>query len=108
MLDLLLLQLLVKVAGGAGDIDAAGDAAFAVLRALDDAGWFAALRTIRGFRGIHLFFAIGCLCNLGHDDFSCAARVQPNRLNSAERFRFCMSISGLDPRFQDGEADGTG
>jgi hypothetical protein len=40
------LELFVKFAGRAGDVDSAGDAAFTVFDPLDDAGGFVALGTV--------------------------------------------------------------
>jgi len=60
------LQLLVKLAGRAGDENPAGDVAFAVLHALHDAGRLAALGTVGALGCVHHFFAIRGLCNLGH------------------------------------------
>src|ERR1700674_1914652 len=58
------LQLLVELAGRAGDEDPAGYAALAVFQALDDASGFATLGTVRALGSVHYFFAIRCLCNL--------------------------------------------
>ncbi len=109
-LETKILQLLVKFAGGAGDVDAAGDAAFAILGALDDAGWLAALGAIGGLRGIHFFLTVGSLCNLGHDNFllCSAGRAGFGATWGSGLLKFCMSISGLDPQFLDGEAAGAG
>src|SRR5215469_11392579 len=62
----LLLQLLVKLAGGARDVHPAGDVALAVLHALDDAGGLAALGAVGALRGVHDFLAICGLCDFGH------------------------------------------
>jgi len=60
------LQLLVEFAGRAGDVHAARDAAFAVFDALDDARGLGALRTVGALGGVHHFFAVAGLGNLGH------------------------------------------
>ena len=59
----------MEFAAGARDVNAAGDTAFAILGALDDAGWLAAFWAVGGLRGIHFLFTVGSLCNLGHDNF---------------------------------------
>jgi hypothetical protein len=41
-----MLELFVKIAGRAGDVDSAGDAALTVFDPLHDAGGFAALGTV--------------------------------------------------------------
>jgi hypothetical protein len=63
-----LLELLEELATGAGDVDAAGNAAFAVFGALHDASRLAALRAVRRLGRVHLFFAISCFCDLCHVD----------------------------------------
>src|ERR1700722_1577059 len=59
------LQLLEKFAGGARNVNAAGDAAFAVFYALDDAGGLATLRAIGAFGGVHHLLAVSGFCDLG-------------------------------------------
>jgi len=59
-------ELLVEFAGGAGDENAARDAAFAVFDPLNDAGGLAALGAIRALGGVHYLLAVCCLGNLGH------------------------------------------
>jgi len=61
-----LLKLFVEIAHGARNVDAAGDAALAVLYALDDARRLAALGTVGRLRRVHYFLAVTCFCNLGH------------------------------------------
>ena len=62
------LELFEEVAGRAGDVDAAGDAALAILDALDDAGGLGALGTICAFLCIHDLFAVAGFGNLRHCD----------------------------------------
>ncbi len=64
-----LLEFFEKLAGGAGDIDSAGDAALAVLHALDDARLFATLGAVGRFGRVHYFFAISGFCYFCHDSF---------------------------------------
>ena len=59
-------ELLVEFASGAGDENAARDAAFAVLDSLNDACGLATLRAIGALAGIHYFLAICGLGNLCH------------------------------------------
>lgn len=61
-----ILQLLVEVASGAGDEDAAGDAALAVFDALHDAGGLAALGAVGAFGGVHDLLAVSSFGDLGH------------------------------------------
>ena len=56
----------VEFAPRARDKNPAGNAAFAVLDPLYDAGRLAALGTIGALGSVHLFFTIGCFCDLGH------------------------------------------
>jgi hypothetical protein len=66
-----LLQLLEELASRAWNVNAAGDAAFAVFHALDDAGGLPTLGAIRTLGGIHDLFAVGCFRDLGaycHDE----------------------------------------
>jgi len=60
------LKLLVEVAHGTRDVDAARDTALAVLYALDDARGLAALGTVCRLRRVHDFLAVTCFCDLGH------------------------------------------
>ena len=60
------LQLLVELAAGARNIDAAGDVALAVFYPLHNPGGLAALGAIRALGGIHYFLAISRLGDLGH------------------------------------------
>ena len=60
-----LLQLFEELAPGARDVDSAGDAAFAVFHALDDAGGLAALRAIGALGSVHDLLTVGCFCDLG-------------------------------------------
>jgi hypothetical protein len=60
------LELLVEFAGGAGDENAAGDAALAVLDALYDARGLAALGAIGALGGVHYFLTVSSLGDLGH------------------------------------------
>jgi hypothetical protein len=59
-----ILQLLVELAGGAGDENAAGDAALSVLDALHDAGGLAALGAVGALGGVHDLLAVSSLGNL--------------------------------------------
>jgi hypothetical protein len=61
-----LLQLLVKFASRAGNINPARDTTLAILGPLHDAGVFPAFRTSGGFAGVHNFLTVGCLCDLRH------------------------------------------
>ena len=65
-----LLELLVKLAGRARDINTAGNIPFAIFHALYDAGGFAALGTVRALGGIHHFFAIRRFGDLSHGSYS--------------------------------------
>ena len=60
------LKFFVEVADRARDVDAAGDAALAVLYALDDARRLAALGTVGRLRRVHYLLAVTCFGNLGH------------------------------------------
>ena len=60
------LQLLVEFAGGAGDENAAGNAAFAVFDALHDAGGLATFGAVGALGGVHHFYAVCGLGDLGH------------------------------------------
>lgn len=64
------LQLFEELAGGAGDVDAARNAALTILDALDDAGGFGALRAIRALVGIHDLLTVASLGNLCHNSCS--------------------------------------
>jgi len=60
------LKLFEEVAGRAGDIDSAGNAALTVLDALDDAGGLGALGAIGALLGVHDLLAVtgfGDLCH---------------------------------------------
>src|SRR5580692_4727939 len=59
------LQLLEKFAGRAGDVDSAGDTAFAVFDALDDARGLAAFRAVGALGGVHDFLAVSGFCDFG-------------------------------------------
>src|ERR1700761_986852 len=59
-------KLFVEVAGGAGDVYAAGDAALAVLDPLHDAGGLAALGTIGALGRVHYLLAVCCLGDFSH------------------------------------------
>jgi hypothetical protein len=61
-----LLQLLVKFAGRAGNINPARDTALAILGPLHDAGIFPAFRASGGFAGVHDLLTVRCLCDLRH------------------------------------------
>ena len=61
------LELFEEVAGRAGDVNSAGSAAFTVLDALDDTGWFRALRAIGALVSIHYFLTVAGLGNLRHN-----------------------------------------
>ena len=60
------LELFEELAGGAGDVDAAGDTALTVLDALDDAGGLGALRAIGALVSIHDLLTVAGLGNLRH------------------------------------------
>lgn len=60
------LQLLKKLATGAGNKDPARNVALAVLHALHNARRLAALGAIRALGGVHHFLAICCFGYLGH------------------------------------------
>ena len=60
------LQLLEELTGRAGDVHAARRATLAILDALDDAGGLGALGAIGALGGVHHFFAVTGLGNLGH------------------------------------------
>jgi hypothetical protein len=60
------LKLLVEVARRARDIHSAGNAALAVLYALDDARRLAALRTVGRLRRVHYLLAVTCFCYFCH------------------------------------------
>jgi hypothetical protein len=62
-----LLELFEEIAGRAGDVNSARNAALTILDALDDAGGFGALRAIRALIGIHDLLAVACLGNLCHN-----------------------------------------
>ena len=62
----LVLQLLEELAGRAGDVDSARDAAFAVFYALDDARGLAALGAIGALGGVHDLLAVCGFCDLRH------------------------------------------
>src|SRR5690349_7454349 len=71
------LKLLKKLAGRAGDEDAAGHAALAVFHPLNDASGFAALGAVRALGGVHLLAVRGfCdFCHVAPDQYCPAARV---------------------------------
>jgi hypothetical protein len=60
------LELLVEIAHRARDVDSAGDAALAVLHALDDARRLAALGTVGRLRRVHYLLTVTCFGNFGH------------------------------------------
>jgi hypothetical protein len=62
----LCLKLFVEIAGGAGDVYAARDAALAVFDPLDDAGGLVALGTIGALGRVHYLLAVCCLGDLSH------------------------------------------
>jgi hypothetical protein len=81
------LQFLKELASRARDVDSAGNAAFTVLYALDDACGLAAFGAIRALGRVHDLLAVGCLCDLcayGHDGYLLISSViaQPNPLDS--------------------------
>ena len=69
------LELFEEFAGRAGDVDSAGDAALAVLDALDDTSGFGALGTVGALLCIHDLFAVAGLGNLCHCDDLLGANV---------------------------------
>jgi hypothetical protein len=70
LVNLVLLQLLKKLASRTRDVDSAGDVAFPIFHALNDAGFFAALWACGRFRGVHDLLTVGCLCNFRHSVLS--------------------------------------
>src|ERR1700739_1272282 len=60
------LQLLKKLTCRARNINPARHSALAIFHALHDTGLFPALRAVGGFRGVHDFLTVGCLCDLCH------------------------------------------
>jgi hypothetical protein len=60
------LKFLVEIAHRARDVDSAGDAALAVLDALDDTRRLAALGTVSRLRRVHHLLAITSFGNFGH------------------------------------------
>jgi hypothetical protein len=101
------LQLLEKFAARARNVDPAGDAAFAIFHALNDAGFFAALGTCGRFRGIHDLFPVGCLCNFCHSVSPDRNRRRPDglrfylRFGSIQRTRVqCTRLKNLTRRKQ--------
>ncbi len=60
------LKFLVELTGRTRDIDSAGDTAFAVFDALDDARGLATFGTVGRLRRVHYLFAITSFCNLCH------------------------------------------
>ena len=61
------LELLEKITGRAGDVDAARRAALPIFYPLNDAGGFGALGTIRALVRVHNFLAVAGLGNLRHN-----------------------------------------
>jgi hypothetical protein len=61
------LELLEKITGRAGDVDAAWRAALPIFYPLYDAGGFGALGTIRALVRVHNFLAVAGLGNLRHN-----------------------------------------
>ena len=59
-------QLLVKLATRAGNINPPGHAPLAILRALHNARFFAALGAGSRFAGVHDLLTVGCFCDLRH------------------------------------------
>src|SRR6266851_833011 len=86
---LMSLELFEEVAGRAGDVDSAGGAALAVLDALDDAGWFGALRTIGALVSIHDLLTVAGLGNLRHNACSPWFECFGSRAG-------CVRIDGLE------------
>ena len=60
------LQLLVKIARRAGDINSARNTALTVFDPLHDTGRFAALWAVGGLGRVHCFLTVAGFCNLGH------------------------------------------
>lgn len=60
------LEFLEKLAGGAGDINAARYAALPILDALDDTRWLAAFGTVGALGRVHYFLTVTGFGNLGH------------------------------------------
>ena len=69
------LQLLVKLASGAGDIHSARHAALPVLHSFHNPGRFRALGAIRALSGVHFLFTVARLCNLSHN-VSCLLQLR--------------------------------
>jgi hypothetical protein len=62
------LELLVEFAAGAGNKDASGNVAFAVLHALHDPCGLAALGTVGALGGVHDLLAVRRFGDFCHDD----------------------------------------
>ncbi len=60
------LEFFEEVAGRAGDIDSAGDAALTILDPLDDASGFGAFGAVGAPAGVHDLFTVAGLGNLRH------------------------------------------
>src|SRR6185437_6066094 len=73
------LELLVELASGAGDVHSARHAAFPILDALHNACRLGALGTIRALGGVHLFFTIARFRNLCHDLSNLLLPYDPRR-----------------------------
>ncbi len=70
------LELFEKFAAGAGDVDSARHAAFAVLGAFNDASLLAAFWAVSRLGSIHHFFTVSGFCNFSHGDFLGSARFR--------------------------------
>ena len=61
------LELFVEIARRAGDVHSTRNIALTVLDALDDAGWFRALRAVRALVSVHDLLTVAGLGNLRHN-----------------------------------------
>jgi hypothetical protein len=80
------LELLEEVAGRAGDINAAGDIALAVLDALYDAGGLGALGAVGALLGIHDLLAVTGFGDLCHCCLLPEAKVWLDRISGQARY----------------------
>lgn len=76
------LEFFEELARRAGDINSTRNSAFPILHALNDAGWFRALRTIRALVRIHDLFTVAGLGNLRHNSALPGANVSARALDA--------------------------
>jgi len=88
------LELLEELARRARDKDPTAHVALAVLQALDDAGWLAALGTVRALGRIHYFLAVSGLGDLSHGVFTLLSVGSPG-----------LIAAGCGAGIKDGKAD---